>query len=72
MSVFPNEEHQKWVTFAAFGLAFFFLVSSVWAFVDADVVLGTLFLVLALAMVVTEILRLRGRSRPYTGDGSNL
>lgn len=71
MSVFPNEEQQKWVTFAAFGLAFFFLVSSVWAFMDADTVLGVLFLALALAMVVTEILRLRGRSRQNARDGRN-
>lgn len=69
MSVFPNEKQQKWIAFAAFGLAFFFLVSSVWAFVDDDLVLGALFLVLALAMVVAEIFRLRGRARSNTRDG---
>ncbi|MCQ6270829.1 hypothetical protein M8J71_10085 [Pseudarthrobacter sp. R1] len=68
MSVFPNEKQQKWIAFVAFGLAFFFLVGSAWAFVDMDWVLGVLFLVLALAMVVTEIFRLRGRARSNTRD----
>jgi hypothetical protein len=68
MSVFPNEKQQKWIAIAAFGLALFFVVSSAWAFMDADVVLGVLFLVLALAMVVAEIFRLRGRARSNTRD----
>lgn len=68
MTVFPNEKQQKWIAFAAFGLAFFFLVISVWSFIDDDLVLGVLFLVLALAMVVSEIFRVRGRARSNTGD----
>ncbi|KRE89774.1 hypothetical protein ASG86_19195 [Arthrobacter sp. Soil764] len=68
MSVFPNEKQQKWISFAAFGLAFFFLASSAWAFMGGDLVLGVLFLVLALAMVVAEIFRLHGRARSNTRD----
>jgi hypothetical protein len=68
MSVFPSEKQQKWIAPAAFGLAFFFLVSSVWAFMDDDLVLGVLFLVLALAMAVAETFRSRGRARSNIRD----
>lgn len=68
MSVFPNEKQQKWIAFVAFGLAFFFLISSALAFMDADLVLGVVFLVLTLAMVVAEIFLLRGRARSNIRD----
>lgn len=59
MGVFPNEKQQKWLVLLSLGLVVYFLVSSVLAFIDDDPALGTLFLVLAAAMIVAEIFRLR-------------